>query len=242
MTLNLRNMAAGTYRAQVVSRNGQPATMQVTLASGVDSAVAVDGTSATFNTTVLNQYAYITFAGTAGENVGIGIRALSLPSDYLAYATVYKPDGSALTSQLQCNEGNGGCSFALLNLPTTGTYSIIVRPATAPSTMSFRITISAPYTTPITLGTPQSVTLTEGQFVWSSFTLPATQNVAVTLSSYVTSPAGAGRAIAVRNSSGTSVGSTTGTTLNLTNLPAGTYTLSIGPNYGVSATMTVNVQ
>jgi trimeric autotransporter adhesin len=242
MTLNLRNMAAGTYRVKVTPRHGHPTTMQVTLASGVDSAVAVDGTSATFNTSVLNQNAYITFSGTAGQNLGIGIRALSLPNDYSAYATVYKPDGAALTSQLQCIETNGGCSFALLNLPATGTYSIIVRPVTAPSTMSFRTTLSAPYTTPITLGTPQSVTLTEGQFVWSSFTLPATQNLAVTLSSYVTSPAGAGRAVSVRNSSGTSVGSTTGTTLNLTSLAAGTYTLSIGPNYGVSASMTVNVQ
>jgi hypothetical protein len=242
MTLNLRNLAAGTYRVQVTPRHGHPTTMQVTLASGVDSAVAVDGTSTTFNTAVLNQNAYITFSGTAGQNVGIGIRALSLPSDYLAYATVYKPDGAVLAGALQCNEGNGGCSFALLNLPVTGTYSIILRPATAPSTMSFRVTLSAPYTTPITLGTPQSVTLAEGQFVWSNFTLPATQNVAVTLGSYVTNPAGAGRAIAVRNASGTSVGSTTGTTLNLTNLAAGTYTLSVAPNYGVSATMTVNVQ
>jgi YD repeat-containing protein len=242
MTLNLRNMAAGTYRVKVKPQNGQPATMQLTLASGVDSAVAVDGTSTTFNTTVLNQYAYITFAGTAGQNVGIGIRALSLPSDYSAYVTVYKPDGAVLAGALQCSESNGGCSFAPLNLPATGTYSIILRPATAPSTMSFRITLSPPYTTPITLGTPQSVTLTEGQFVWSSFTLAATQNVAATLSSYVTSPAGGGRTITVRNASGTSVGSTTGTTLSITNLAAGTYTLLITPTNGVSATMTMNVQ
>jgi YD repeat-containing protein len=242
MTLNLRNMAAGTYRVKVVPRTGQPATMQVTLASGVDSAVAVDGTSATFNTSVLNQNAYVTFSGTAGQNVGIGIRALAMPNDYLAYATVYKPDGAVLAGALQCYESNGGCSFTLLNLPATGTYSIVLRPGTAPSTMSFRITLSAPYATPITLGTPQSVALTEGQFVLSSFTLPATQNVAVTLSSYVTSPAGGGRTITVRNASGTSVGNTTGTTLNLTNLAAGTYTLSIVPSYGVSATMTVNVQ
>jgi YD repeat-containing protein len=241
MTFNLKNLAPGTYRIGAVPEYGVAETAQITVASGLAGQLPVDGTSSTYTSTVGGQGAYFTFNATAGDNVGIGVRGLSItPSSQWTSFVVYAPSGTQLNWSA-CYQTTSGCAYALTNLPQTGTYRVVLEPQGG-AVFSFHITLSVPLTTPITLGTPQNVTLREGQFVWAPFTLPATQNVSVTVSSYVTSPTGGGRTISVKNSGGTSVGSTTGTTLNLTDLAAGTYTLSIVPTNGVSATMVVNVQ
>jgi YD repeat-containing protein len=248
LTLNLPNLAADTYSVYAIPRYGYPATMEVNVASGLAGAIPVDGTSATFSATVPEQIAYFTFSGVVGQNVGIGVRDLVLDNGgYLTYLNVYKPDGGTLGSQLQCNESDGGCQRALLNLPATGTYKVTITPSnSAQARMSFRLTLSTAITDAMTFNTPQSVSLVEGQFTLLPFTIAATQTVAVNVGSVVTTPTGRTTYTYVLNAAGATVASTNSNSgsmaLNMPNLAAGTYSVHVVPRYGVPATMQVTVQ
>jgi hypothetical protein len=246
-TLNLFNLAAGTYSVLAVPAYGASATMQVTLASQVGGALAFNGSTANYATTVPGQYAYFTFSGTAGQNLGLGLTALTLtPSsqqtDALVY--VYQPNGTQLTyAYCYTTNPGGGCQLSLINLPVTGTYTIKVEPGTL-QTMSFSLTSSQDVSGTLTLNTPQNETLVSGQNTWLTFTATAGQTVAVSATSIVTNPSGQNVTLTVYNSSGTSVGSVAGTssaTLNLFNLAAGTYSVSAVPAYGASATLQLTV-
>ena len=55
--------------------------------------------------------------------------------------TIYKPDGAQLAAYT-CAANSGGCGANLGNLPATGTYGIVVRPATG-ATGGFGATLSS---------------------------------------------------------------------------------------------------
>ena len=244
-TVNLPNLAAGTYSVLAVPAYGASATMQVTLAAGINPALTFNGSTTNFATTVPGQIAYYTFAGTAGQNLGLGLTGLVLtPSSQQTDAVVYvyQPNGTQL-SYVACYISNPGCQLSLTNLPVTGTYSMKVVPGTL-QTMSFSLTPSQDVSGTLALNTPQAVTLVSGQNTWLTFTATAGQTVAVSASSVVTTPSGQNVTLTVYNSSGTSVGSASGTgnaTANLINLAAGTYSVLIVPAYGSSATMQVTL-
>jgi hypothetical protein len=196
---------------------------------------------------VPGENAYFYFAGTAGQNIGLGLTALTLSPSSQSYVVVYvyDPIGTFLTSGA-CDISNpgGGCQFSLLNLPSSGTYSVQIMPG-AQQTMSFKFTASQNVAGTLALNTPRSVTLVAGQNTALTFTATAGQTVAVSATSIVTTPAGQSVTLNVYNASGTSVGSASGTsnaTANLTNLAAGTYTVVIVPDYAASATMQVKIQ
>jgi hypothetical protein len=65
----------------------------------------------------------------AGQNLGLGIGSVAFTPTTDATVTIYKPDGSQLTA-FSCAAATGACGGNLLNLPATGTYGIVVRPAT----------------------------------------------------------------------------------------------------------------
>jgi hypothetical protein len=244
-TFNLENLAAGTYTVRARAYYGQAATMRITLASGTTETAPVDGTSTTVSTTVPDQFAYFTFSGAAGQNVGIGLRGLTFSpgSLYSAGFVVRKPDGSNLASYTSsCDASAGGCALSLLNLPVSGTYSIVVWPAGG-QTMSFRLTLSEPVTGSLALNVPQNITLGEGQFTALTFVATAGQTVAVSVGSIATSYPW-WMALTVIGPSGTWNNSTNGSSvgLNLANLLAGTYTVQIKATYGQPASMQVTLQ
>jgi hypothetical protein len=135
--------------------------------------------------------------------------------------------------------------MALRNLPQTGTYTLVMDPV-GQQTMSFNVAASQAVTGTLTAGTPQSVTLSQpGRYAVLSFTATAGETVALTFGSITTSPASQSVSVTVYNSSGTQVtgaNSTTGTTLNMTNLSAGTYTVVVIPNYAATASLQVSYQ
>jgi len=243
-TVNLPNLATGTYSVLAVPAYGASATMQVTLAAGVSPALTFTGSTTSYSTTVPGQYAYYTFSGTAGQSLGLALTGLTLtPSSQQTYALVYvyEPNGTTMLTYAYCytSSPGAGCQLSLTNLPVTGTYSIRVEPGSL-QTMSFNLTSSQDVTGTLALNTPQNVTLVPGQNTWLSFTATAGQTVAVSASSVVTNPAGQAVTLTVYNSSGTSVGSASAAgsaTVNLINLAAGTYSVLIVPAYGASATL-----
>ena len=112
--------------------------------------------------------------------------------------------------------------------------------------MSFNLTASQDVTGTLTLNTPQSLNLSaSGQNAWLTFSISSAQTVTVTTSGISSSPTNTTYVVTVYNSSGTSVGSTsttTGNTLTLTNLAAGTYNILINPQYPATASLQVSYQ
>jgi YD repeat-containing protein len=246
-TVNLPSLAAGTYSVLIVPSYGASATLQVTLASQTGSALSLNGATANYATTVPGQNAYFTFSGTAGEDLGIALTGLTFtPSSGETYATVAvdEPNGTQLayTYCYNTNPG-GGCQLSLTNLPTTGTYTVKIVPV-GQQTMSFTFTASQDVGGTLALNMPQNLTLVPGQDTWLTFTATTGQTVAVSASSIVTTPSNQNVTVAVYNSSGTAVGSATGTssaTVNLPSLAAGTYSVLVVPSYGASATLQVTL-
>jgi trimeric autotransporter adhesin len=247
-TLNLSNLAAGTYTILIVPQyaNITLATMQVSVLPAVSGVLQANGTSTNVSTVVPGQNVYYTFSATAGQNLGLALSNLATTGASVTMA-VYKPDGTSLSSQ-SCTPANGGCVFTLRNLAATGTYSIVVTPYNASTSMSFNLTLSQPVTGTLTVGgTAQSVSLVPGQFTMLTFTATAGQTVAIPIASLVTTPAGKSMSAYVYNSTGTQLTSGNFTaanyTLNLSNLAVGTYTILIVPQYAniTAATMQVSV-
>jgi YD repeat-containing protein len=93
----------------------------------------------------------------------------------------------------------------------------------------------------LTAGTPDTVTLsTPGEAALLTFTLTNGQDDSLADSSITLSPAGSSVTVDVYNSAGTLVGSfNTGTasSINLSGLPAGTYSAIVEPASGVTGTL-----
>ena len=152
--------ATGTYTVllepEPAGKGAATASMEVLVDPGQN--IAVDG--ATFNTTigVAGGSARFTFAGTAGQNLGLGISRLSLNPKVDATVYVYRPDGVQLTAYT-CAASANACNGNLSNLPGTGVYGIVVRPA-AGATGGFDTTLSADFGGTLAVGGPSlSVTL-----------------------------------------------------------------------------------
>ena len=90
----------------------------------------------TATTTRVGQRARMTFSGTAGQLVSLGVNSITMSTNSDIY--VYNPDGSTLTWSFQLNTST---NFHM-TLPATGTYTIIVDPD-ATSTGSVTLTLSS---------------------------------------------------------------------------------------------------
>ena len=254
-TFNLPNLPAGTYTVYILPNFAATASMTVTLVPGVTGVLTPDGSGSQFSTTAPGQNVYMTFTGTAGQNLGLALTNIVFnpTSGYAANLSVYNPDGSLLVSSGSCYKDTiyNGCGVNL-SLAQTGTYSVVVKPPSGPVTMSFTATLSQDTPgigTLLSPNVPYPLNIQySGQQGLMSFTATANESVALTVSGITTNPANElvymyvyapggwphGTAIA-------SASSTTGHTFNLTNLPAGTYTVYILPNFAATASMTVTL-
>ncbi|MHB8744482.1 MAG: hypothetical protein ACYC9L_15360 [Sulfuricaulis sp.] len=246
-TANLTNLAAGTYTLHLIPDYAATATIQVKLVGGATSTVTTGGGTLSLSTTAAGQYGYVSFNATAGQNLGLGLTGFTFTpmAVYYAYATVYKPDGSYLTATY-CYASQNGCDFNLATLPQSGTYSVVVQPMVGGNaTMSFNATLTAHVTTSLVTNTPYTLNLAQpGQEGLLSFSATAGQYVAIAVGGINTTPSGNAEWIYIYKPDGTSLTSaytTSGYTLNLTNLVAGTYTVSIVPDYAATATMQVTL-
>jgi hypothetical protein len=226
------------------------ATAQVTLASGVTAAATTDGTPVTLANSVPGQNIYAVFAGTAGQNLGIGLTNITAPDTSGTVGvtlTVYKPDGSSWVSGSSgCNTNPPPqCSFTLMNLPQSGNYRIIIAPNVS-AKVSLSMTLSQAVSATLSSGTPFTLNLpVPGEFGLLTFTATAGQNLALSVGSVATSPANLNLYVTVYDSTGSQVasGNTTGSfTLNLANLAAGSYTATLIPQWAATASAQVTIQ
>ena len=95
-----------------------------------DPSLPVDASTTNVSTTA-GQSPRFVFPANAGDNLGIGIRNLAITNTTgdSIQVFVYKPDGTQLASNTTCRVYYGGCDFNLINIPTTGTYALLLAPA-----------------------------------------------------------------------------------------------------------------
>jgi len=237
---NLPNLAVGTYSILITPAAPVTGSMQVTLEPGVTPALSLTGVGSNVSTPAPGQGAYMTFSGIAGQSVSLGVTNLVLTPNTVSFVivNVLSPDGTSISST-SCVPT--ACEFSLMNLPKTGTYTVTVLPNGA-ATMTFTATMSVDVGGHMTLGTGLPVNLAAlGQSALLNFTATAGENVTLTVSGITTVPASTYVYVYVYNAAGTQVGSANGlitATVNLSALPAGTYTVLITPTYPVTASMT----
>ena len=239
-TVNLRNLAAGTYTVQVDIASAATGSVQVQLASGFTGVLVPDGVGQSFVSSVPGQAGYFTFNALAGDNLAIGItNTATVPaSGNIAYAVVM-PNGNHLFGT-ECTWNKvPGCSWNMRNLPATGTYRVEVAPV-GQRTMSFALTFRecdgdahAERSMPIDLAAA-------GQLAVLNFAATVGQSLTVTASSIATVPANKAVVVKVLGANGSQVGGTgSGTSTSsvpLSNLAAGTYTVLIFANDAATAT------
>ncbi|MHB8347171.1 MAG: IPT/TIG domain-containing protein [Acidiferrobacterales bacterium] len=237
---NLPYLPAGTYSVSIVPNNGATASMQATLVPGVGSTLTPSSGTASFTTTTAGQYAYISFTATAGQNLGFGITGLTFSPTSVTGAAVYVQDSSGNLVSYCYPSNNSGCGLDLSNL-AAGTYTVIVEPEGA-ATMSFQATLTADVSTNLGANTAYNLNLAQpGQEGLLSFSATAGQTFALSLSGISTTSAGL--TVNIYEPNGTQLqnmtipGTQTSAVFNLPYLPAGTYSVSIVPNNGATASM-----
>mgnify|MGYP003381993493 CR=1 FL=1 len=246
VTFNLRNLIAGTYRVVIAPSNAATGSFRARLVAGLTGTLSANGTKVTKVTTVPGQGGYFTFAGTAGQDRGLGITNIVTTPTAVNYVNlrVFRPDGGMLDSVLCYTSTLPGCALALRNLPLTGTYAVEV--LTDYATMSVGLTLSPSVTGTLTLGTPLSVNLNAaGKNAVLSFTATSGQSFPLAINTLVTTPSASPVTVYVFDPAGSIVASGSGTasfSISLSSLSAGVHKVLIWPNNAATATFQARIQ
>jgi YD repeat-containing protein len=97
--------------------------------------ITVNGSTVAASITTANKNGLMVFDGVAGQRLSIGLSSATILQ---FYATVYRPDGVALTTPFLY--GTGGGSLDLPVLPMTGAYTLFLDPY---STYTGNVTVTA---------------------------------------------------------------------------------------------------
>jgi pimeloyl-ACP methyl ester carboxylesterase len=205
----------------------------------VTGTIAVDGATTTVTLPSATQYGRITFSGTGGQSVALTLSASSISSGFVQ---IRSPVGAVLGSG--SFDSSGGQLDALV-LPTTGTYTIVVDPASAGSVTLKLSSVPAEVTGTITAGgSPVTITTTTAnQNAHLTFTGGLNQRISVKLASTAIT-AGSLSLIAPdgRTVLDTEPILASGGFLDAQTLTApGTYTIAIDPAGTLKGSSTVNL-
>jgi hypothetical protein len=236
----------GTHPVTLVPPDGTTqSSYKVSLLQG--ASMQADGAPADVVIANPGEAARLTFAGVAGENLGLGVSGVSLVPAASAKTNVaaYKPDGSLLVSTACAADGTP-CAANLENLPATGTYTIIVQPAQG-QTGAQRLWLSRDAAATLASGTPLNLALARpGQNARLTFPGTAGAMLALQVRGVVTNPAGQGLLVQVKQPDKSLLVyahlTGAGQTLVAPPLPiTGTYTVFIEPEPAGAATATTEV-
>jgi hypothetical protein len=166
----------GTYAILIDPYNANYGDVTATLSEDLAPAIVINDqpVSMTFRA---GQNAWLTFAGTAGQRVSIGVSGVTLTGSYgLGIVAVYKPDGTVLQSSLEF--GGGGYGTPTQVLPVTGNYSILLDPYNA-NNGNVILTLSEDLAPPISINDPLSLNFRAGQNARLTFAGTAGQQITV---------------------------------------------------------------
>lgn len=231
--------ATGVYVLSFAPLSGS---MQLTIRLDLDAPVVIDGGSLPVSADMAGQAKRAYFTVSTGDSLGFAVTDVSTPGGY-ALVYIYSPNGNYYT-QFNCSAGNTpGCQVELPNLQQAGTYSILILPSSASTTMAMSLRLSRHVTGTLAIGTPQSVTLAPGQYAALSFTATAGESLAINASSIQVTPVRPLQ-LEVYAPNGTFVGSTNANswpTVNLSSLAAGTYKLLVHSTDAATASVQLSI-
>jgi hypothetical protein len=240
----------GTYQLLLDPVHSTTAAMTVSLSEDVSGTLAIDGAAFPVSLTMVGQKTRLTFDGSAGQNLALGLTGLTLAPGSTASTAlrIVKPSGSyfATASCLTSSPG-GGCKVDMTNLPETATYVVEIAHPTASTSASATATLSSDVTGELVLDTPLNLSLARaGQNGMLTFSGTSGTNRRIQVASLSTSPANQLVDIRVYKPSGgvlTNFTTTTsGGTFNMANLSeTGTYKVRFSPRFAATAGMTVTL-
>ena len=139
--------------------------------------ITIDGPSLPITLNRPGQDARLTFEGTVGQRLDLGVSDVSFDAGIgTLEVSILAPDGTTLVSRFVTSGGRG---IHTDPLPDTGTYTIVVDPDEA-SIVSLTLTLSQPLTGALTIDGPSvPVTLRPGQRAQLTFEGTAGQHVSL---------------------------------------------------------------
>ncbi len=179
---------SGTYSILIDPYIARSGTITATPLSDLTPSITINGPSVVLDFNA-GQNAWLSFDGTAGQRVTVGLSAISMAPGYccdIGTVALYKPDGTVLHSPIAfTNQGAGTFSVVL---PVPGTYTILIDPY-IDRTGSITATLSADLSPPISInGSAVSLDFRAGQNAWLLFDGTAGQRVSVGLSGITIAP------------------------------------------------------
>ena len=230
--------ATGTYTFFLKPRPSWQGSATLTLSEEISAgAITIGGAPVTVSITRAGVRARLTFSGTAGQRLDLGLTGITISSSTVS---ILNPDGTTLVS---ANAGTPDTALDTPPLPVTGTYTILVDPAVA-ATGNMTLTLSEEVTGTITVGgasAPVSISRA-GQRARYTFSGTAGQRLSlgltsVTISSsfgFIYKPDGS---LLMSQALGTA-----NTAMDLPVLPTtGTYTILIDPSNAYTGSVTLTL-
>ena len=202
--------------------------------------IVVGGSPVVITTTVANENATVTFAGTSGQRISLKVTGVTIGTSTTGSlkVSITKPDGTVFVAATSM--GTTGGFIDVKSLPTTGTYTILVDPqlsAIGSATLQL-YDVPADLNTSLTAGgAPVTVTTTvPGQNAKLTFAGTAGRGVVLKLSGVTIGPSTTSSLkLSITKPDGTSfmapaLYGTNGTFIDTIKLPAtGTYSILIDP-------------
>ena len=238
---------AGTYvvfiEPEAAYQGAARASMEVLLDPGQN--LAVDGSTQDATLGVAGGSVRYTFAGTAGQNLGLGVSNMTFTPAVDASVSAYRPDGTAWFA-ISCNKTVGGCGRELANLPSSGTYGIVVQPYVG-AIGNFSITLTTDVVGSLVPAVPLPLTLARpGQKGRATFVGRAGDAVSLAFTQIATQPVNQFVYLTVLKPDGTEVAATAtasaSASIAINSLPvSGTYQVLIQPVHYYTANVTVTL-
>jgi hypothetical protein len=248
-------VGTGPADARTASQRGAPpfafsldAASRIRQLEGIVTGSITIGGAATTVTLASGDDANITFGGTAGRHLGLALSGVTIGTSACCstLVSVLKPDGSML--QAPSFFGTDGGTRNLPDLPTAGTYTIVIDPQ-GTDAGSVTLTLSEDTTTTVAIGGATSTASTAriGQNARVTFSGTAGQFLGLAMTNVTLGVSGCCSAfVSVLKPDGSmlkapSAFGTSGGTINIPVLPTtGTYTIFLDP-YELTATGSVTL-
>jgi len=178
--LQLSNLQqTGNYTVFVDPYLGGTGQVAMQLLAPDSGTLMVDGSALAIDQDA-GQTGRYTFAGTAGQYLGLGLSGVTLaPAGSYVTVVVMAPDG--VTTLVNCSSFSGDNSCNLPVLPSTGTYTVVVTPNNAATTVKGNLALSSELTGTLTAGAvPTTFTTSRvGQNGRYSFSATAGQSLSL---------------------------------------------------------------
>ncbi|MHB8419873.1 MAG: beta strand repeat-containing protein [Myxococcales bacterium] len=238
--IDLINLPAGTYTLVLEPYGTNTGEVTVELFQDATGTVTTDGTPTAVSLSGGQRGEY-TFSGSSGAYFGLGVTSFSTtPTGTNVAFSVYEPSGTLLVNEYATTNA----SFALPELPSTGTYTIRVEPNYATPT-SLDLDLLSPQAGGLTVGSGTTFSSTEaGQDARYTFSGTSGQYLSLALtgstfasatSVYVYAPNG-------NQAGSTAVYSGSSAVIDLAPLSqTGTYTVSVAPSGAGTGQLTLEL-